>query len=398
MPIDFAAEAQALRDELVARRRDFHRHPELAFEEVRTAGVVAGALRDLGLEVRAGVGKTGVVGLLEGAHDGPTVLIRADMDALPIHEENNVEYASTAPGKMHACGHDGHTAVALAVARMLNAHRDRMAGRVQFVFQPAEETAGGAQAMIDDGALDGLNPAVSLGLHFWSGLETGKLAIAEGPIMAAADIFRVKVRGYGGHGGAPHETRDPVVAAAQIIVALQSIVSRNISPLDAAVLSIGRVHAGEGFNVIPGEADMRGTLRTYRPEVRETLIARMDAVVSGVAAAMGCEATLEVESLAPPVRNDPTVTAQARRAVADALGASALGADLRLMVAEDVSLFLERAPGCFMFVGSGNPAKGTDYPHHHPRFDLDEDALPVAAAALAAAAARYVLPDEQRRD
>lgn len=393
MNIDFAAEAEALREEMIARRRDFHQHPELAFEEVRTAGIVAEYLRDLGLEVRTGVARTGVIGVLEGAHDGPTVLVRADMDALPIQEESRAAYASTAPGKMHACGHDGHTAVGLAVARILNAHRRRMAGRVKFVFQPAEESGGGAEAVIRAGALDDPAPSVCLGLHLWSQLETGKVSVAAGPIMAAADLFNIIVRGSGGHGGAPHETRDPVVAAAQMVVALQSVVSRNIDPMDAAVLSIGRVHAGEGFNVIPGEATMAGTLRTFRREVRQTLVARLEAVVNGVAAAMGCEATLEVTALTGPVDNDAQAAAQARAAIARALGADALGDEVRLMVAEDFSAFLNRVPGCFVLVGSGNRARGTDYPHHHPRFDLDEDALPVAAATLAAAAAHYVLPD-----
>ncbi|MCZ7542694.1 MAG: amidohydrolase [Anaerolineae bacterium] len=354
MTVDYRAEAEALRDVMIARRRDFHQHPELPFEEVRTAGIVADALHGLGLEVRTGVGRTGVMGLLEGARDGPTVLVRADMDALPVNEENDAPYASRTPGKMHACGHDGHTAVALAVAQMLAAHRDRMAGRVQFVFQPAEEIAGGAKAMIADGALD-LNPAASFAVHFWSPVETGRVAIGEGPIMAAADKFVARVRGSGGHGALPHETRDPVVAAAQIVVALQSIVSRNVAPTDAAVLSVGHVRAGEGFNVIPAEAELSGTLRTFRPEVRDLLIERMEAIVTGVAAALGCEATLEVLQLTPQVCNDPDVTAQAREAVAAALGADALGDCVRSMVAEDMSYFMARVPGCFMFVGSGNP-------------------------------------------
>jgi amidohydrolase len=355
---------------------------------------VADVLSELGMKVRTGVGRTGVLGLLEGACPGPTVLVRADMDALPIHEENEAEYASTVVGKMHACGHDGHTAVVLAVAHILNAHRDRMAGRVQFVFQPAEEVALGARAMIDDGVLDDPPPAVSLGLHFWSQLETGLVSVAEGPIMAGADKFRVVVRGSGGHGALPDQTRDPVLAAAQIIVALQSVVSRNISPMDAAVLSVGMVRAGEGFNVIPGEVEMEGTLRTCRPEVRQTLIAHAEQVVSGVARALGCQATLGVTPLTPSLCNDAKVTAQVRQVVIETLGEERLARANRSMVAEDFSLFLEEVPGCFVLIGSGNPARGTDYPHHHPRFDLDDDAFPVAAAVLAASVARYVLPDD----
>ena len=393
MTIDYLAEARALRDDIVARRRDFHRYPELAFEEVRTAGIVAGVLRGLGMEVRMGVGKTGVIGELEGRDEGPAVLVRADMDALPVDEATGAPYASTVPGKMHACGHDGHTAVALAVAQILSAHRDQMAGRVRFVFQPAEELAGGALSVIADGALDDPKPDVCLGLHLWSQLKAGTISIYEGPIMAAADNFVVTVRGSGGHGGLPQQTRDPVVAAAQIIVALQSVVSRDISPMDAAVVSVCRVNAGRGFNVIPDKAELAGTFRTYTTTVRDILRARAEAIITGVAAAMGCEATLEVMPLTTPVRNDPTVTAQVREAVVNALGAEVLGEEVRVMGAEDMSAYLDRVPGCFMFVGTGNAAKGTDYPHHHPRFDLDEDVLPLAAAALAAAAGRYVLPD-----
>ena len=273
--VDFKAQAEAMRDELVARRRDLHQHPELAFEEVRTAGIVARELTNLGLEVQTGVGKTGVVAMLEGAQHGPTVLVRADMDALPIHEENEVDYASTVPGKMHACGHDGHTTIALAVAKLLAPHRDQMAGRVKFVFQPAEEAGKGARAMVNDGVLNDPRPDVSVGLHLWNSLPFGTVGVADGPIMAGASIFTVKIRGKGSHAASPHLGIDPVVCAAQMVTAFQTILSRNVDPLDTVVLSVTTIHAGEAYNVIPQTAEMHGTVRYFKREVRDLVFARM---------------------------------------------------------------------------------------------------------------------------
>src|SRR5689334_17777202 len=239
--MDFKAQAEALRDELIARRRDLHMHPELGFEEVRTAGIVAEELRQLGLEVQTGVGKTGVVGILEGAHDGPTVLVRADMDALPILEENTFEYASTVPGKMHACGHDGHTTIALGVAKLLSQQRDNLAGCVKFVFQPAEEIVSGAKAMVADGVLQNPRPEVTLGLHLWNSMPLGKLGVGAGPVMAGAYTFTIKIVGKGSHAAQPSAGIDPVVCAGQMIGALQTIVSRNVDALDNAVISVTRV-------------------------------------------------------------------------------------------------------------------------------------------------------------
>lgn len=391
MSIDFVAEAGKRQDQMIAWRRDFHRHPELAFEETRTSSIITGVLRELGFEVQIGVGKTGVVGVLDGAQEGPTVLVRADMDALPVYEENDTEYVSGAPGKMHACGHDGHTAVGLAVADILASYRDKIAGCVKFIFQPAEEVGNGAVAMIEDGALNDPVPDFSLGLHFWSGMETGRVAVGAGPVMAGADAFKVFIKGSGGHGAVPEETRDPVVAAAQIIMALQTVVNRNVSPLDTAVLSVCKVDAGHAFNVIPDAVEMAGTFRTYKSEVREMLIERAEKIITGVAEAMGCEASLELLPSTIPLVNDEAASEQVRAAVTATVGAERLANPVRTMGAEDMSYFLEKVPGCFFFVGSGNPDKGTDYPHHHPRFDLDEDAFPVAAAVMAASVARYVM-------
>lgn len=393
MTLDFAGQAEALRPTLVARRRDLHRHPELAFEEVRTAGIVAEELRALGLEVQPAVGRTGVVALLEGERDGPTVLVRADMDALPIEEENQTDYASTVPGKMHACGHDGHTSIALAVARMLAAERGQMAGRVKFVFQPAEEVGRGAEAMVADGVLADPRPDVSLGLHLWNPVPLGTVAVTSGPMMSAADDWSCTIRGQGGHGASPQEGHDPIVAAAQVITALQSITSRNVAPLDSAVVTVATIRGGETFNVIPPAVHLKGTIRTYRPETRELVHRRVREVCGGVAAALSCEAEVAIESMTPAVINDLAVAERIAGLAASLLGEENVWRDVRTMKSEDMAFLMEGIPGCYFFIGSANAARGLDYQHHNPRFDFDEDALVIAATLMAQAVAGYVLPE-----
>ena len=255
-------EVQELFPYMQARRRDFHMHPELGFQEVRTAGIVADELRALGLEVHTGIAETGVVAILRGEHPGPVLLIRFDMDALPIQEENEAEYASQNPGVMHACGHDAHTAIGLSVARILNAHRGDIHGTVKLVFQPAEEGDGGAERMVAEGVLENPRPDRCLALHVWNSQPSGWLGITPGPVMAAAETFHVKIIGRGGHGASPHRTVDPLYAAAQIVTALQSIVSRNVAPMDTAVVSVTAIHSGTTFNVIPQTAELQGTIRT----------------------------------------------------------------------------------------------------------------------------------------
>ncbi|MEB2286499.1 MAG: amidohydrolase [Anaerolineae bacterium] len=389
---DFKPRIAARQDAWIALRRDLHRHPELGFQEVRTAEIVATTLHNLGLEVQTGVGQTGVVALLEGAADGPTVLVRADMDALPIQEENEVPYASQTAGVMHACGHDGHTAIALAVAELLSAHRAELAGRVKFVFQPAEEIGRGAQAMIAAGALQAPVPQVSLGLHLWNEVSVGAVALVDGPMMAAACDMTITIQGRGGHGALPHETRDPIVAGCQIVSALQTIVSRNVRPTEVAVVSVTEFKAGDSFNVIPASARLRGTLRAFRTEMIALLEERVRAVSEEIAAALGCQAEVAVEQVTLPVINDTGVNgrlAAAFRAVAPDVR---LIRNFQTMAAEDMSYFLEAVPGAFFFVGSANPQRGLDYPHHHPRFDFDEAAIPLAAELLATAVASYILP------
>ncbi len=392
MTIDFLTDATKLTNQLVEWRRDFHKHPELAFQEVRTAGIVADKLRNIGLEVQAGVGKTGVVAVLTGATGGPTVLVRCDMDALPMTEQNKVSYASTDSGAMHACGHDGHTAIGLAVAHILNEQRSRIHGNVKFVFQPAEEVALGAAAMIADGVLSEPVPDVALGIHLWNTLPLGRVGLTPGPTMAGADIFEITIRGSGGHGASPHETRDPLLAATHVVNALQSIVSRNVNPLDSAVLSVTSFNAGSAFNIIPPEAHLKGTIRTYTQEVHELAVSRLNEVAKGIAAALGCEAEVTTTQLTPPLVNDYDVTRTVGEAIAPFVEPHDLMPDLRTMGAEDMAVFLEKVPGCFIMVGSANAEKELNYPHHHPRFDFDEAALPLGTALLASAVAAYVIP------
>ncbi len=390
---DFVAQANALRDELVARRRDLHKHPELAFEEVRTAGIVAEELTRLGLEVQTGVGKTGVVGLLEGDQDGPTVLVRADMDALPIQELNEVEYASEVPGKMHACGHDAHTTIGLGVAKLLAGQRDKLVGRVKFAFQPAEETVGGAMAMVKDGVLENPRPDVTLGLHVWNSEPLGRIGVDNGPIMAGSSTFQIKITGKGGHAALPNNTLDPVVCASQLVLALQTIVSRNVNPLEQAVVSVTYVRAGDAYNIIPQESELHGTIRTFTDEVRSLVEKRMTEITQSLCEAMGCAVEINIRHHTRPVVNSPEVAERVRKVFSELVGAESLGMPQRTMGGEDVCFLMDDIPGTFFFLGSSNSERGLDYGHHHPRFDIDEDVLPLGVALLTAAVADYVLPD-----
>ncbi|MBN1120239.1 MAG: amidohydrolase [Anaerolineae bacterium] len=390
---NFYEQAKALKPEIVKLRRDLHRFPELAFEETRTAGIVVQTLSSLGLKVESEVGRTGVVGLLEGDQPGPTVLVRADMDALPIDEENQVDYASTRPGKMHACGHDGHTSIALTVARLLNEHRESLQGRVKFIFQPAEETGKGAEAMINDGVLRDPRPDVSLGLHVWNDIPVGKVGVTPGPCMAAADDWRCVITGRGGHGAAPHQTRDPIVAAAQIITALQSIVSRNISPLETGVITVGRVNGGDAFNVIPPTVELKGTIRAFDQDIHSLLRRRLKEICEGVAASLQCQAELSIDQMTLAVDNDTALSARVAGFAAELLGAENVISDVRTMGSEDMSYFMDEIPGCFFFIGSANPDHDLIYPHHNPYFDFDEDALVIGAALLSQTIASFVLPE-----
>lgn len=368
------------RDELIRLRRDFHRHPELGFQETYTSGVVGDFLENLDLEVRRGVGKTGVVGLMKGPAGGPVIALRADMDALPIQEVEGREYASLTPGLMHACGHDGHTATLLATMKALRGG-EALSGTVKAIFQPAEEGDGGAKAMIGDGVLENPRPDLIVALHYWSGLPTGKVGILAGPVMASADDFRLTVRGKGGHAAAPHETVDPIYCAAEIVTNLQAIVSREIAPLKPAVVSVCEFHAGTAFNIIPEEARLTGTVRTMDPKVWKEMPERLERIVAGICAAHGCEYEMDYRRVYGVTANDPKVTETVREVAGELLGEDALVGEVS-MGSEDMSDFFAEIPGCFIFVGSGSEEKGTTAPHHHPAFDLDEDALEIGVKLM----------------
>jgi amidohydrolase len=393
--IDFGAEAGALREQLVAWRRDFHRHPELGFEERRSAGIIADRLRELGYRVQTGVAATGVVGLLEGRGPGPVVMVRFDMDALPIAEENATEYVSQHPGVMHACGHDAHMAMGLGVATLMARRRDDMAGTLKLVFQPGEEGMNGAQVMVKEGVLENPRPDVFLATHVWNEKPVGTVDVSPGAIMAAAEKWRCTVRGRGGHGALPHQTIDPIVAGGHIVTALQTVVSLNVSPLETAVVTVGTVHGGNAFNVIPNQVEMSGTIRAYSPEVRETVLRRVREVIEGVAEGCGAAAEIEIVPLTPAVINDVTVV-EVVRAAAEALVGPGLLQNVssgeRTMSSEDAAFFMQEVPGCYFFLGSANPERGLSAPLHAPCFDFDEDALPLGVAVLTHALAHYLLP------
>ena len=390
MPTHYRSAAEALRGQLVAWRRDLHRHPELSLQETRTARVVAAELQGLGYQVRTGVGETGVIGLLGGSRPGPVVMARFDMDALPIAEESAQEYASQNPGVMHACGHDAHVAIGLGVATLLARQQAELTGTLMLAFQPAEAALDGAERMIAAGALADPHPDVFLAAHLWGDMPAGCVDAAPGPVMAAAEAWFCTVRGRGGHGAQPHHTADPIVAAAQMVVALQSIVGRNVDPLDSAVVTVGEVHAGGAPNIIPPEVRLSGTMRSYTAEVRRLLVRRLREVVSGVAAACGVEADLSMASFTPAVTNDRSVTAVVQEAAKVVVGVDHVTATHRTMGSEDASFFLQQVPGCYFFLGSANPERGLTAHHHTPSFDVDEDVLPIGAAVMAQAIAHYL--------
>ncbi len=390
---DYLQEARALFPFTQSMRRDFHVHPELGFKEIRTGGIVAKELESLGLEVTKGVGKTGVVGLMEGSKPGPTLLIRFDMDALPIIEETGTEYASQNKGVMHACGHDGHTAIGLTVARILYNHREDLAGTIKFCFQPSEEgfndeECGGNEMMIRDGVLEGPKVDQTLTLHLWNDKPLGWVGAAGGPIMAGAELFTIKLTGKGGHGASPHLTIDPIVAAAQIVTALQTITSRNVAPLSSSVVSVTTFQSGTAFNVIPQEAILTGTIRTFDLAVRQTVLKRFDQIVHGMADALGCQVETDVKRVTPAVINNDDLALKVQNTARHLLPDLDLETSPYLtMGAEDMAFMQEKVPGCYFFIGSNNKEKHLDYGHHHPKFDFDEEALVRGAALMAASAA-----------
>jgi amidohydrolase len=385
-PDDLKATIDERVPDLVATRRDFHEHPELAFEEVRTSGIVAQRLRSLGLEVETGVAQTGVVGLLRGekpaSAKSKTLALRADMDALPIYELNEIDYRSQVDGKMHACGHDGHTAILLTVADILSKRKAELSGNVKFVFQPAEEQVSGAQPMIEAGVMQQVDGVI--GLHLISTFPMGYVGVRSGAVFASANRFEITVKGKGGHAAMPNLSVDPIVIAAQIILALQSLISRETSPFSPAVVTIASVHAGSAFNIIPQEVLLQGTMRAFNEDHRQFLLQRIREVAEGISSAMRGSCEISQTDGIPPCVNDPAMTALVHQAAAATVGEDFVEAGDVVMTAgsDDMACFLEAAPGCYFIVGANNPAKDADYPHHHPRFSIDEDALPIGVEVL----------------
>ncbi|MEM8777355.1 MAG: M20 family metallopeptidase [Cyanobacteria bacterium P01_G01_bin.49] len=371
-------EIRNLYSQLVQWRRQLHQRPELGFQEKITADFIARKLVELGIPHQTKIAKTGIVAVIKSSNPGPVLAIRADIDALPIQEENEVSYRSQHEGIMHACGHDGHTAIALGTAAYLWQHREDFKGTVKIIFQPAEESPGGAKPMIEEGVLK--NPDVDgiIGLHLWNNLPLGTIGVRSGPLMAAVECFHLDIFGKGGHGAMPHQTVDSVVVSSQIVNALQSIVARNINPLESAVVTVGELHAGTALNVIADRAKMSGTVRYFNPKLAGYFGNRIEEIVKGICQGYGANYQLDYWHLYPPVINDEKM-ANLVRSVALNVVETPTGVTpaCQTMGGEDMSFFLQEVPGCYFFLGSANQEKGLAYPHHHPRFDFDETILPV---------------------
>jgi carboxypeptidase Ss1 len=394
--VDFLKEARTIEPEIISIRREIHQRPELAYHEEATAKLAAEKLKTLGIEVRQGVGGTGVLGTLKGRRSGRVVALRADMDALPLEEMADVPFKSNIKGAMHACGHDTHVAMLLGTAKLLANHRDELQGTVKFLFQPAEEHGGrgGAKPMIEAGVMN--NPKVDFvfGLHIDGDENSAILGFRGGPMMAAPDTFRIKIRGKGGHGSAPHQTVDPVYIAAQVITALQGVSGRMMDPIQPFVITVGAVHAGTKENIIPDEAVLDGTIRTLNDATRKRAKAKVTEVAKGVCRAFGARAQVEFEIDAYPVTiNDEKVTSRAMRIVKKIPGAK-VKIRKQLLGGEDFSRFLQQAPGTFYFLGTRNPAKGCVYPNHSSRFKVDEEVLKLGTASLALLAMEFTKPKD----
>ncbi len=376
--------------QVVADRRAIHRNPELAYQERETAALVGRRLDELEIPHRDGVGGTGVVGLIEGGRSGRTVLLRADMDCLPIQEENDLDFRSQNAGRMHACGHDSHTAILLGAARLLHGRRAELTGNVKLMFQPAEEGGAGAVRMIEEGVLD--NPSVdgAFMLHVNHGTYTGNVGTAPGPVLAGADAWTITVEGQGGHASRPQFSVDPIVVAAQIVTALQTLVSRETAPYESAVLTVGLLQAGTAHNIIPDRAVIKGTIRAYDDELMARLERRLAETAQGVAQAMRATARVDFSMRYPPTVNDAAMAELAAGALRRVLGAEhVLDADPNF-AAEDFSFVLQRVPGAALMLGVRNPSWTEPKPVHTPRFQLDEDAIPIGVASMSAVALEFL--------
>jgi amidohydrolase len=367
-----------LHGEMTAWRRDIHAHPETAFEEHRTSQVVAGLLTAFGLEVHRGLAKTGVVGSLRAGSGGRAISLRADLDARHIREQNTFAHRSNYDGKMHACGHDGHTTMLLGAAKYLAATRN-FDGTIHFIFQPAEENEGGGRAMVEEGLFEKFPCEAVYGMHNWPGMPVGQFGAMPGPVMASFDVFEIAIAGRGAHGAMPHTGIDPVVAGAALVQALQTIPSRNVNPVDAAVVSVTQFHAGDTWNVIPEAATLRGTTRAFRPAVQDAIEAGIRRIVAGIDAAYGTSSTVRYERRYPPTINAERETAIAGEAIAKVVGAANLLTDLQpTMGAEDFAFMLQAKPGCYVFIGNGSGEGGCIL--HNPHYDFNDEILPIGAS------------------
>ena len=381
--------AEGHKHQIAEWRHEFHANPELSFQEFETTKRIKKYLEQMGFtNVRVGTGgiETGVVADLDTQKDGPCIALRADIDALPMQEVGTPPYRSRNDGVMHACGHDSHIAMLLGAAYVLKTMESELPGKVRFIFQPSEESPhkSGARAMIQDGVLDGVD-AIS-GLHIWSSLPAGVVGYKAGPFMASADEWECTVWGKGGHGAVPHLAFDPIVAASAMVGALQTIVSREIDPLEAVVITCAHIESGTTFNIIPDKAFMQGTVRTFNQEVRATIPERMERIIKGISEAMRCKSEFTYKHVLPPTVNDKEFTEKAADVARALLGADKVKEVVPTMGAEDMSLYLERVPGTFMFLGTYNESKGTVNPQHHPEYDVDDDVLPFGSALLASIA------------
>ena len=373
---DIAKKVISNEDELINLRRDFHMHPELGYEEFRTSKIVYDYLNELGLEVKK-ISKTGVVGLLKGKEPGKTVMLRADLDALPQNEETDLPFKSVNKGVMHACGHDGHTAMLMIAAKILSKYKDSIKGNIKFVFQPNEEEAG-ALDMIKEGVLENPKVDAAFGIHLWTPLKSGEVGLAEGPVMAALEEFELKIFGKAGHTGSPHTAIDPIIAATNIIQTIQSIQTREIDPLSPIAIMIGKINGGTGRNIIADKVEIGGTIRFLfkdeEPE-KKALLEKFERVINGICIAMNVEYKLNFIPSNLSLQNDGRMVPYVRNAAIETFGVDDNFVEYRSMAGEDFAEFSQRVPSLFYFIGNGNEEKGTTYPHHHPMFSLDEDTL-----------------------
>jgi amidohydrolase len=369
--------------ELIELRRYFHQYPEVAFSEHKTGEFIADKLKGMGYKVTEHIGGTGVLAELKGGKKGNWVLLRTDIDALPMKEETDLPFSSKNDGIMHACGHDAHSAILLFIAKKLLDYKDKIKGGVKLLFQPAEETGHGAlQCLKHKGLLDDPKVYATLALHVWQDLPVGTIAITSGPAMAGVLQYKIKVKGHGGHGAIPEQTIDPIYAAAQLISSCQSIVSRNVPPMDTGVVTFGSIHAGSAFNIIPDEVTIEGTARYYKKEIGDLIYRRLDEIIRGIDIMFGTQTEITYDQFLSPLVNDPKVCEIVRKSALEIYPDIDIRNDLMTMGGEDMSFFLSLVPGCFFFIGAGNKEKGAIHPHHNKRFIIDEDSIPIGFSVL----------------